>query len=134
MFLDEDELAACGDDSELIYQKNVHKAHKIFFPARGENQAGNEAKAICQQCPVADQCLAYALKTKVRDGVWGAASGRLRRRIHEMKISTQVGISVLPENDEEEFFDLSIDQMAEDEWTEIWDSDDYETGLGLDGY
>lgn len=135
MFLSEEELAACGDDSDLIYARNVAKAHSIFFPARGENQIGEEAKSICQQCPVAQECLANALKTRVRDGVWGGASGRLRRRIHEMRISAQVGASVLPDLDENQGVEIvSLEEIIEDEWGNVWASTDYETGLGLDGY
>lgn len=31
----------------------------------------DEAKALCITCPVREQCLNYALKYKIRTGVWG---------------------------------------------------------------
>ena len=51
----------------------------IFYPATDE-EAG-EAKAICEQCPVREPCLEYALANRERDGVWGGATERERRRI-----------------------------------------------------
>ena len=51
----------------------------IFYPATDE-EAG-EAKAICGQCPVREPCLEYALANRERDGVWGGATERERRRM-----------------------------------------------------
>ena len=54
----------------------------LFFQERGENSA--PAKAICSGCPVAAQCLEYALTAYVRQGVWGGLTDQelrlLRRR------------------------------------------------------
>lgn len=51
----------------------------IFYPASDEE--AEEAKAICRQCPVREACLEYALANRERDGVWGGATERERRRI-----------------------------------------------------
>ena len=51
----------------------------IFYPASDE-EAG-EAKAICATCAVRELCLEYALATRERDGVWGGATERERRRM-----------------------------------------------------
>lgn len=51
----------------------------IFYPA-SEDEA-DEAKAICAQCPVREACLEYALANRERDGVWGGATERERRRM-----------------------------------------------------
>src|SRR4051812_49054917 len=40
----------------------------IFFPV-SDTFAG-DAKAICATCPVAEQCLEYAIETHQSDGVW----------------------------------------------------------------
>lgn len=51
----------------------------MFFPSDG---AGVErARAICASCPVATQCLEYALAEHIDHGVWGGCSERERRRI-----------------------------------------------------
>lgn len=50
----------------------------LFFPERGESTS--EAKAICASCPVAGDCLDYALRTNQRHGIWGGTSERDRRR------------------------------------------------------
>jgi len=50
-----------------------------FFPSDG---VGVEAaKRICATCPVAAQCLDYALDNRIDHGVWGGTSERQRRRM-----------------------------------------------------
>lgn len=51
----------------------------IFYPASDEEVEA--AKAICTVCPVREPCLEYALANRERDGVWGGATERERRRI-----------------------------------------------------
>lgn len=51
----------------------------IFYPVSDEEAEG--AKAICRQCPVQDLCLDWALSTREKEGVWGGATERERRRI-----------------------------------------------------
>lgn len=51
----------------------------IFYPLTDDEAA--EAKSICAQCPVRQPCLEYALSTRERDGVWGGATERERRRM-----------------------------------------------------
>ncbi|MBW3557362.1 MAG: WhiB family transcriptional regulator [Actinobacteria bacterium] len=51
----------------------------IFYPVSDEE--AEVAKAICSHCPVRQPCLEYALTTRERDGVWGGATERERRRI-----------------------------------------------------
>lgn len=62
------ELAACrGMNPEL------------FFPARGESVA--QTKAVCRECDVQAECLAYAMNTGEHHGMWGGFSERERRRL-----------------------------------------------------
>ena len=50
----------------------------IFFPELGESV--EPAKAICAKCPVAPDCLEYALTlADVYPGIWGGTSARQRR-------------------------------------------------------
>ena len=51
----------------------------IFYPV-SEDEA-DEAKAICGSCSVCGTCLEYALNIRERDGVWGGATERERRRM-----------------------------------------------------
>ncbi len=53
-----------------------------FFPVGSTGKALDQierAKAICAVCPVAGQCLDYALDTGQADGVWGGMSADERR-------------------------------------------------------
>lgn len=49
----------------------------LFYPTQGESTA--EAKAVCRECPVTAECLAYALETRQQFGIWGGKSERERR-------------------------------------------------------
>jgi WhiB family redox-sensing transcriptional regulator len=51
----------------------------IFFPSDGLGVQA--AQRICAECPVASECLEYALTERVDHGVWGGKSERERRRI-----------------------------------------------------
>lgn len=53
-----------------------------FFPAGSTGQALDRialAKAVCDTCPVVEECLEYALDTGQTDGVWGGMSEDERR-------------------------------------------------------
>jgi WhiB family redox-sensing transcriptional regulator len=58
----------------------------IFYPASEED--ADEAKAICGACPVRQPCLEYALANRERDGVWGGATEKERRRIVRQRRKT----------------------------------------------
>jgi WhiB family redox-sensing transcriptional regulator len=51
----------------------------VFFPV-SDTFAG-DAKAICAACPVAEQCLEYAIETHQSDGVWGGLTSVERHRL-----------------------------------------------------
>lgn len=52
---------------------------EIFFPDNDE--VAEEAKSICADCSVRISCLEHALASREKDGVWGGATARERRRI-----------------------------------------------------
>lgn len=52
---------------------------EIFYPQTDEE--ADPAKEICGLCGVREMCLEYALSHRERDGVWGGATERERRRI-----------------------------------------------------
>ncbi len=39
----------------------------------------------CSRCPVADDCLEYALQIRVEHGIWGGKTGAQRRRIIRLR-------------------------------------------------
>jgi WhiB family redox-sensing transcriptional regulator len=51
----------------------------IFYPDIEDD--ADEAKSICTECGVRVACLEYALASREKDGVWGGATERERRRI-----------------------------------------------------
>lgn len=51
----------------------------VFYPATEED--AEEAKSICGRCAVVESCLEFALARREKDGVWGGATERDRRRI-----------------------------------------------------
>ncbi|CAN5845155.1 N/A [soil metagenome] len=52
---------------------------EIFFPL--EDTDAEPAKVVCSGCAVRQACLEHALGNRERDGVWGGATERERRRI-----------------------------------------------------
>ena len=58
----------------------------IFYPVSDEE--AEEAKAICAECAVRQPCLEYAIANRERDGVWGGATERERRRIIRQRRKT----------------------------------------------
>jgi WhiB family redox-sensing transcriptional regulator len=58
--------AACKDMSS-----------NVFFSQRGEST--EPAKQVCENCPVKEPCLDYALANNETIGVWGGMSRRQRR-------------------------------------------------------
>ena len=51
-----------------------------WHPPRGANHNTDKAKAICADCPVADECLTYAIDNGERRGIWGGVSIDTHRR------------------------------------------------------
>lgn len=52
---------------------------EAFFPDKGGST--KEAKKICVQCEVRDECLQYAIDHDERFGVWGGLTERERRAL-----------------------------------------------------
>jgi WhiB family redox-sensing transcriptional regulator len=50
-----------------------------FFPSSDESPG--PALAVCSGCPVSGECLDYALRHRIVDGVWGATDERTRKRM-----------------------------------------------------
>jgi len=57
---------------------------KLFFPAGETGPALDQAEAaiaVCRQCPVRGECLAFALASNQEAGVWGGATEWERRKL-----------------------------------------------------
>lgn len=52
---------------------------EIFYPP--EDDEADHAKSVCASCAVVTACLEHALTSRERDGVWGGATERERRRL-----------------------------------------------------
>jgi WhiB family transcriptional regulator, redox-sensing transcriptional regulator len=53
---------------------------EIFYPA-DDDDPGEAAKAVCAECAVRQACLEHALSSREKEGVWGGATERERRRM-----------------------------------------------------
>lgn len=58
----------------------------LFFPIGSVNSGpaavqADEAKAVCRQCPVTEQCLAWALGAGPVEGIWGGTTEGERRAL-----------------------------------------------------
>ena len=51
----------------------------MFYP--DEEDDSQAAKSVCDQCDVRVACLEHALASREKQGVWGGATERERRRI-----------------------------------------------------
>jgi WhiB family transcriptional regulator, redox-sensing transcriptional regulator len=51
----------------------------IFYP--DDDEEAEQAKSVCSSCGVRVACLEYALNHREKQGVWGGATERERRRI-----------------------------------------------------
>jgi WhiB family transcriptional regulator, redox-sensing transcriptional regulator len=78
--------ASDGDDWQLQAACRGHDAAAFFAPPhfeRKELRLARErfAKAICRGCPVTNECLDYALRTREPHGVWGGLNEFERRHL-----------------------------------------------------
>lgn len=54
----------------------------LFFPEKGGNHALTDAlKRLCDRCPVQPDCLSYALRANITDGLWGGTTPNARAKI-----------------------------------------------------
>ena len=52
---------------------------EIFYPALDDDVV--DAKVVCDSCLVQETCLEFALTIREKEGVWGGATEKERRRI-----------------------------------------------------
>lgn len=76
-------------EADLAWQREaacrglgLGESQTIFFPSRGESV--EDARAICEGCPVAAECLDFALEHHCI-GVWGGTTERQRRQLRRRR-------------------------------------------------
>ena len=52
-----------------------------FFPDKEDLIGNARAKAICSACPVAAECLTWAIESNQSEGIWGGHTPKERRSI-----------------------------------------------------
>lgn len=80
-------LFGVADEGELAWQSESLCAQtdpEAFFPEKGGST--RDAKKVCVQCTVRQECLDYALKNDERFGIWGGMSERERRRLRKRAV------------------------------------------------
>jgi WhiB family redox-sensing transcriptional regulator len=55
----------------------------LFFP--DQHHTAEEAKEICRDCVVREECLEYALANGEKFGIWGGLGERERRRVRRQR-------------------------------------------------
>jgi len=68
--------AACRGERGAAFYPPLRPESKIERLARERS-----AKAICQDCPVRDECLDHALRHDERYGIWGGLTDVERRHL-----------------------------------------------------
>lgn len=53
----------------------------IFYPPTEDDLDAEPAKVVCSTCDVREACLEFALAVREKDGIWGGATERERRRM-----------------------------------------------------
>jgi WhiB family transcriptional regulator, redox-sensing transcriptional regulator len=52
-----------------------------FFPDPEDLAGISKAKAVCATCPVASECLTWAIETNQSEGIWGGHTAKERRTL-----------------------------------------------------
>lgn len=52
---------------------------ELWFPEK--SSLASDAKKVCKNCPVIDQCLDYALRHNEKHGVWGGKTANQRKKL-----------------------------------------------------
>ena len=65
---------------------------ELFFPVGTTGQALvqiDEAKRVCGECTVREECLQFALETNQDSGIWGGTSEEERRVLRRQYVARQ---------------------------------------------
>lgn len=79
------QIPAWHDDAACRPELWVGRVRPDFLPGRGASGAVAAARAVCDHCPVVEECLAEALANPWMVGVWGGTSDRQRVMIRRRR-------------------------------------------------
>ena len=68
-----------GDRPWAVHAACRQADHNWFFP--GSDGDADAAVRVCRGCPVREECLDWALESRIRYGIWGGLTERERRRL-----------------------------------------------------
>ncbi|GAA2735988.1 WhiB family transcriptional regulator [Actinocorallia aurantiaca] len=73
-----DLLARLGEQGECRYDPDLHTGPDVFEvePIAERRARVDAAKDVCESCPVALECLEYALRANPAHGVWAGYTPR----------------------------------------------------------
>lgn len=84
--------AACKGQTHLFFNPHVcdqrcdgPKGCTAGRQEEGRYERIQKAKALCETCPVTDECLDYALVTEIKFGFWGGLTERQRRELRAQR-------------------------------------------------
>lgn len=84
-------------DGALCAETVDSPGNDIWFDEsrRTRDKSTDTALALCEQCPVRDACLAYALEHEIDDGIWGGKTPgqRTKRAACAEKAGTSAGVN-----------------------------------------
>jgi WhiB family redox-sensing transcriptional regulator len=86
--MDSSKLATWNFDDWRAEARCSSEDLDLFFPVGVTGDAEiqiRDAKAVCCQCPVVDQCLEFALRTNQEYGIWGGKDEEERRVIRRIR-------------------------------------------------
>jgi WhiB family transcriptional regulator, redox-sensing transcriptional regulator len=67
--------------------RNNNIATTLFFPEPGKpSESEVAAKRLCGICPVANECLRYAVDHHIQHGIWGGLNRRERKALRRREI------------------------------------------------
>lgn len=78
----------------------------LFFPEKGASI--QQAKRVCDSCPVRQQCLDAALRNNERFGIWGGLSERERREYRRDDSTSPQGLEIDDPTDERDRIDQTL--------------------------
>lgn len=64
---------------------------ELFFPSVGDAETAALARQVCGGCPVAAECLDYAMRTSQTHGVWGGLSPKQRDALRSGRTGARRG-------------------------------------------
>ena len=78
-------------DDALCSETGVDK----FFPKRGQSSVARDARDVCIECPVQEQCLTFAMDTNMEHGIWGGSTATERKQWIEEGVAPSDAVKLI---------------------------------------